>query len=93
MNPPCRSGLRSNARSEPALPCWSSGPTGQPEKVPNLAVACGPNVYIYRNQKPYFKYSLPVPELDVAEASHHEQVPMAAGRRCSSDRSTYTAAD
>ena len=34
-------------------------------KLPSLAVASGPHVFIYRNLRPYFKFTLP-PE-DVSE--------------------------
>lgn len=28
--------------------------------LPNLAVAVGPNVFIYRRMRPYFKFTVPV---------------------------------
>ena len=41
----------------------------QHPKVPTLAVAVGANVFIYRNMRPYFKFTLP-PEIvgDVEKA-------------------------
>lgn len=31
----------------------------QTPRIPALAVAVGPNVFIYRNLRPYFKFTLP----------------------------------
>ncbi len=35
-------------------------------RTPAIAVAAGPNVYVYRNLRPYFKFS--VPAVDIASA-------------------------
>ena len=32
----------------------------QSPRIPALAVAIGPNVFIYRNLRPYFKFTLPL---------------------------------
>lgn len=32
----------------------------QHPRIPALAVAVGPNVFIYRNLRPYFKFTLPL---------------------------------
>lgn len=36
-------------------------------RTPSLAVASGPYVFIYRNLRPYFKFTLPEVEIDAAE--------------------------
>ncbi|KAG8340788.1 putative Ciliary BBSome complex subunit 1 [Trypanosoma vivax] len=38
-------------------------------KRPVVAVACGPHVYMFRNLKPLYRYTLPLVELDEAEIS------------------------
>ena len=35
--------------------------------VPNIAIACGSYVYIYRNMRPYYRYALPPVTLDQTE--------------------------
>lgn len=57
---------------------YLEGTNGQPERIPNLAVACGASVFMYRNLKPYYKYSLPVPDVHPGEAEIWEKA--AAGR-------------
>ncbi|KAF0718135.1 Aste57867_1873 [Aphanomyces stellatus] len=36
-------------------------------RTPSIAVASGPSIYIYRNMRPYYKFSLPVIDVDVEE--------------------------
>ena len=36
-------------------------------KIPAVAVASGPHIYIYKNMKPYFKFTLPSLEIHPAE--------------------------
>lgn len=36
-------------------------------KLPELAVACGAHVYIYRNLRPYFKFVLPAEDVNAEE--------------------------
>jgi len=64
--------------AEPA----SSGMAGR--TLPNLAVAVGPNIFIYRRMRPYYKFTVPVPSTSQEEASAWEametgQVPLAEG--------------
>ncbi|KAF0726601.1 hypothetical protein Ae201684_015223 [Aphanomyces euteiches] len=37
-------------------------------RTPSVAVASGPSIYIYRNMRPYFKFSLPVLDIDEEES-------------------------
>ena len=37
--------------------------------LPNIAIACGSYVYIYRNMRPYYRYSLPPVTLDQTETA------------------------
>ncbi|GLH14205.1 Bardet-Biedl syndrome 1 protein [Gryllus bimaculatus] len=36
-------------------------------RIPAVAVASGPNIYIYKNMRPYFKFSLPTLEVNALE--------------------------
>ena len=38
-------------------------------RLPNLAVAIGPNVYIYRRMRPFFRFTVPVPDVSQEEKS------------------------
>ena len=38
-------------------------------KMPAVAVASGPFVYVYKNLRPYFKFALPTLEVNEAEAN------------------------
>ncbi|KAJ9586580.1 hypothetical protein L9F63_028377, partial [Diploptera punctata] len=40
--------------------------TSEP-RVPAVAVASGPNVYVYKNMRPYFKFALPTIEVNPLE--------------------------
>ena len=39
----------------------------QQPRTPSIAVAAGPSVYIYRNLRPYFKFTLPAMEISPQE--------------------------
>ncbi len=41
----------------------------QTPRIPALAVAVGPNVFIYRNLRPYFKFTLPPETVSEVEKS------------------------
>ena len=36
-------------------------------KIPAVAVASGPHIYIYKNMRPYFKFTLPTLDIHPAE--------------------------
>ena len=50
-----------------ALECYYSD-QAKPQ-LPNIAIACGSAVYIYRNMRPYYKFALPPVPLDDAETA------------------------
>ncbi|KAL3141002.1 Bardet-Biedl syndrome 1 protein, variant 2 [Trebouxia sp. C0010 RCD-2024] len=46
----------------------------QSPRIPALAVAVGPNVFIYRNLRPYFKFTLPLDVVSEVEKTIWQQV-------------------
>ena len=50
-----------------ALECYYTD-QAKPQ-LPNIAIACGSAVYIYRNMRPYYKFALPPVPLDEAETA------------------------
>lgn len=46
----------------------------QDQKIPSIALASGSSIYIYRNMKPYFKFSLPDLQLNHLEVDLWMQV-------------------
>ncbi len=42
----------------------STGP-----RVPSLAVACGPFIFIYKRLRPHYKFTLPGPKVDEDEVA------------------------
>lgn len=47
---------------------------GDQFKLPALAIAAGPHVYIYRNLRPYYKFTVPNLEIDAKELEVWEQL-------------------
>ena len=57
-----------------ALECYYSDASGSRPQLPNIAVAAGPAVYIYRNMRPFYKFTLPPVPLEQQEAAVWEAV-------------------
>lgn len=58
---------------EPTAVAHFYASTSEP-RVPSLAVAAGPHVYVYRSLRPYFKLTLPATEVAPAEQSVWERL-------------------